>query len=480
MNILALDIGTSRVKAAIWNSETGMRHTAASRTYATSRPESTWAEQDPRDWLNGVEEATRAVLAAAGEPAIAAMGFTGQMHALVLTDRRLRPLRPAMTWADQRSTEEAEALGKRFGDNELRSLTGSWASPDYIASKLFWVRRHEPHVLKDSGWVLMAKDWVRAVLGGTVATDPTDASGSGLFDVTRLTWLEPLVDFLGLDATTLPSVLPSAAVAGGLSEPWASRLGVRVGTPLVVGGGDLPAATLASGIGPGHGLHVNIGSAGQVALVSDATSQPATAHEQVFCHPNPSAHIHFSALLAAGLAVAWAKAITRHEGRLPPSDRVPGSVFVPYLQGQRHPGGRVEPGGALLGIGMETDAETVVAGVAYGVACAFREQAEALAGGIPGPVVLTAEAAYARDWAERLANVMGCAVSVLNSPSPSAYGAVRMSLVALGASDWSDAREMTTYDVILPADGAVNLAQRLYGAYRRAADAVATANSPAS
>lgn len=472
MKILGLDIGTSSTKAIVVDFPRQTSVTFRSRPYQTLHPQEDWSEQNPLDWLSAVESAARGVLDAADRPVIDAIAFTGQMHGLVLVDAALKPLRNALIWADQRSRAEATWLSRRFGSAELLRRTGSWATADYLSAKLMWVLRHDSTALDEAKFVFTPKDWVRTVLGGRPAIDVTDASGTGLLNLGNRRWDQTIIDAIGFDSRLLPEVRSAAGLIGTLNRDWAARLGLRPETPLVLGAGDLPAASLASGLECGQGVQVNAGSAGQVVKVmADGDTLPKQV--QIFAHPAPQRRLAVATLLAAGLTVSWVRGLAKAAGPMPPADRVPELLFVPHLQGQRSPQHGLAGRGAVFSIGVDTNAEELMAGAAYGVVCAYRELIENLTGGdVTGRVVLTSEAKTSKTWARRLANVLDRPVDVLVSPSPSAYGAALLGGVATKGLAWPDIRALTTYVTVEPTPLAARRAERLYEAYCMAAPRV--------
>lgn len=407
-----------------------------------------------------------------------ALALTGQMHGAVLVQADGRPVRPAILWADRRAAAETGQLIARWGPQVVAARTGLPPHPNYVFPKLLWLARHEPAALARAERVLLPKDWLRLQLAGGALTEPTDASGTGLWDGATGRWAADWLAPWGISAGLLPEVVPSAAVVGGLRPGWAQRLGLPAGLPVVAGAGDLPAAVLASGVQvPGLPI-CNVGSAAQVAQLLPARS-PLNPGVLRFLHPDPRWQIDLVALLAAGTALAWARQRLAGAG-LPPAAQVPRVLFLPQLAGERSLEGAWDGsaeaygGGAWLGLSLETSPEEMVSAAAYGVAMAIREALERLAARAPhawasartAPVVL-AESMSAADWAARLANVLGQTVQLI-SGSPSALGAALLAGVGVGALDWDGCvpPSGTTCPVPCLPEAASRL-QGLYAAYRR-------------
>jgi len=191
--LVGLDVGTSSTKA-IAVAPDGAVIGRAGGEYAVSTPAPGHAEQDPELWW----WAAQAALDELDAGDVAGIGLSGQMHGLVLLDERLRPLRPAILWNDQRTAAECEEIERAVGLERLIELTGNRALTGFTAPKLLWVRRNEPDVYARIAHVLLPKDYVRLRLTGELATDVSDASGTLLFDVGARDWSEQVLELLGL------------------------------------------------------------------------------------------------------------------------------------------------------------------------------------------------------------------------------------------------------------------------------------------
>src|ERR1700749_4929013 len=167
---LGLDIGTSSVKALLVDSE--QRTVGESSTpLNVSRPQPLWSEQNPSDWVEGVEMAVAAIRRQVPSEfaALSGIGLSGQMHGATLLDAEDKPLRPAILWNDGRSFAECAELKRRVPDLEQR--TGNLAMPGFTAPKMLWVAAHEPEVAKSTRRVLLPKDYVRLRLSGDAVSE---------------------------------------------------------------------------------------------------------------------------------------------------------------------------------------------------------------------------------------------------------------------------------------------------------------------
>src|ERR1700744_5573666 len=162
---LGLDIGTSSIKALLIDAD--QRVVAeVSAPLSLSRPHPLWSEQNPEDWIEGVEAAVAAVRRHAPDAfaSLAGIGLSGQMHGETFLDAQNRVLRPAILWNDGRSFAQCIELERRVPD--FRRRAGNLAMPGFTAPKALWVAEHEPDVFKATRRILLPKDFARLRLTG--------------------------------------------------------------------------------------------------------------------------------------------------------------------------------------------------------------------------------------------------------------------------------------------------------------------------
>ena len=109
---------------------------------------------------------------------IAAVGFSGQMHGVVLLDKSHAVLRPSLIWCDQRSQAQCDWITNKVGAAQLIQYVSNPALTGFSAPKMLWVRDNEPKIFERAAHFLLPKDFVRYRLTGEFATDVSDASGT--------------------------------------------------------------------------------------------------------------------------------------------------------------------------------------------------------------------------------------------------------------------------------------------------------------
>lgn len=442
---LGIDVGTSALKLVVVTAR-GALVDEASVAYPLARSGPLVAEQDPADWWRALRMATRRLRGRRVETTrIEGIGVTGQMHGLVLLDERDEVLGPCQTWADSRCLAETRLLERRVGAHRLQRLAGSRAYTSATAAKLLWMQRHEPARFGAAHRVLLPKDELRRRLTGHVATDPSDASGTLLFDVTQRAWSAEVCDRAGVPRTLLPPVLASIDIAGKLTGEAARQLGLRSGLPVVTGCGDTESAALGQGLvgaeaDAGLAL-VTLGTSGQLLV---AIQEPIVLdHDgvQTLCHAVPDRWHMMYALLAGGSAAQWIAGVTGDPvaHALDAASLVPpgadGLLFIPSINGARAP--VVDPfaSGAFLGLRATHTSAQLARAVIEGVALSLRAGLDSVrqAGIGVDRVCLAGGAIRHPLWARVLADALGLPVVYGDGETGSAYGAALLAMVGTGA-----------------------------------------------
>jgi xylulokinase len=450
--LVGIDVGTSGVKALAL-SESGEIVARAEHGYPLSTPRPGWAEQDPEDWARAAD----AALADLGvEPT--SIGWSGQMHGLVVLDETGEVIRPAILWNDQRTAAECAEIEERVGLARLIELTGNRALTGFTAPKLLWLRTHEPETYARIRHILLPKDYVRFRRTGEQAIDVADASGTLLFDVANRRWSEDVLDALGIPREWLPPSYESTEIAGA---------------------GDQAAGALGVGIDRPGALSVVLGTSGVVFAALDAYRPEPEARLHTFCHALPATWHAMGVMLSAAGALQW----LRDALGKPSYDELfaeaaawePGTeglLVQPYLQGERTPHADPDARGAFVGLQVRHDRGALVRALLEGVAYGLRDSLELLrAVGVDADVArVSGGGARSELWLEILASVLGLPLERTEAEEGAAYGAALLGAVREGL--FADAREavaatVRTRDRVEPRSDWQAAYEEGYARYRR-------------
>jgi xylulokinase len=445
---LGLDVGTSGVKA-ILVAPSGDVIASATSPLTMATPQQGWAEQDPEAWWQATLASIAAVRTKRGDASIAAIGISGQMHSSVFLDRDGRVIRPALLWCDGRTTEECAEITKRVGGEErLRDLASNPALEGFTLPKVLWLRRHEPAAFARLATVLLPKDYIRYRLTGVLATEPSDASATLMYDTAHLRWSEEIMRAVELPMSLLPDVGPSAGVLGKVDGRAGSLTGIAEGTPVVGGGAD--NACGAAGVGvvaPGE-VVTSWGTSGTVLAPTAKPLVDPRLRAHTFCHVVPDTWYLMGVVLTAGGAFAWYQeqlarelagasdaALRLNEEAATVPRGAEGLTFLPYLQGERTPHRDAAARGALLGLSLAHTRAHLTRAVLEGICFALRDSLTILQslGLSPNHLLLTGGGAKSALLRQLQSEIFGLPVTTVNREEGPAYGAALLAAVGAGA-----------------------------------------------
>jgi xylulokinase len=231
VRVLAIDLGTSRVKVGVVD-ETLTTVKSASRTYETVSDDAGMAEQRTDDWLNAIREATLEALSGAGP--VDGVVLTAQMPTLVSLSSTGQVLGNAVTWQDTRADDLVTAQLNVEQRGRVHSLAGTPIDGRYLIPMHLLGRGTFPAPAA----ILSAKDYLYFVLTAKLVTDPSTASGFGALSLETNTWSNELVELWGISSELLPEVVPPTSHAPLVLSGEPLLPGVALGTPVFVGGAD--------------------------------------------------------------------------------------------------------------------------------------------------------------------------------------------------------------------------------------------------
>ncbi|HEX8339516.1 MAG TPA: FGGY family carbohydrate kinase, partial [Tepidisphaeraceae bacterium] len=303
MKVLAVDIGSSSVKAAILTGP-GVPRRQARVPFAT-RYEAGRAEVD----FDAITAATKAAIARLGTASrrVDLIVPTGMAPSWLALDKGGHALTPVVTHQDRRSVDEALAIEGRIGRQRHLSICGNRPTPGGISSTTAaWFIRRAPGAMRRARLVGHLNTALLHAWCGVRVADPSNAGFSGLYRTRDFGgWSDELCESAGVPLSLLPDVLDASAVAGRVTTGGASAWGLREGTPVLAGLMDGSCAMLLAG---GGAL-----KAGQMVNVIGSTDVLAAAvdrfkpHPHLLTRPLGAGRIWLSVgtLAAAGTAVDW-------------------------------------------------------------------------------------------------------------------------------------------------------------------------------
>lgn len=289
---IGFDIGSSSIKACIWDVEKGIVVASAQHPETEMEiqsPHPGWAEQDPELWWKYVVLLTRKLLREKNirPDQVKAIGIAYQMHGLVVVDATGKLLRPSIIWCDSRAVETGDqalaALGADYCQQHLLNSPGN-----FTASKLRWVQQHEPEIYKKISKAMLPGDYIALKLTGRITTTASGLSEGIFWDYSRAKVDDKLLAYYQIDPHLLSTLTPTFGNQGVVSAAAAAETGLVAGTPVAYRAGDQPNNALSLNVlNPGE-LAATAGTSGVVYAVTESIVTDPASRVNVFLHVNHS------------------------------------------------------------------------------------------------------------------------------------------------------------------------------------------------
>ena len=441
---LGVDLGTSSARTIAIDG-TGKIHALAQAEYDISIPQASWAEQSPQLWYESAARTIREALLAAGEGnTVRGVGFSGQMHGLVALGKDGEPVRDAILWCDQRTSAEIDEIYAALGKERIAAITHSPMASGFMAASLLWLRKHEKESWDKIARIMLPKDYLRYWLTGSIASDVTDAAGTGLFDCNAFEWSKDMMSALDLPPSLFPPLGYPAEIAGAITKEAARDTGLREGTPVVLGGADQVMQAIGNGvIAPGTGA-VNIGTGGQIFMPLSSPVYDKKLRAHTFSFFAPQSWYYMGAALSSGLSLKWGRSFFGDEaasfakidemaGRVPAGSG--GLIFLPYLTGERTPHMDAAAKAVFFGLTLSHTKAHAYRAIMEGVAFSLKDALQILTqdfGQDCKALVASGGGAHSALLVQILADVFGKEIYLSQMKEQAAFGAALSSAVGTG------------------------------------------------
>lgn len=365
MLLLGLDIGSSSVKGAVLDGNSGK--VLASCFYPKKElqihaPQAGWAEQDPETWWSCIQEVCKELFKADGldTSQIGAIGISYQMHGLVVVDKDQQALRPSIIWCDSRAVEIGKQAFTNIGVG--KTLVNLLNSPgNFTASKLKWVKENQPEIYDKIHKIMLPGDFIAMKLSGDIRTTVSGLSEGIFWNFKENSLAQMLLDHYGIDDSLIPETVDTFSRQGELSSEAAELLGLKPGIPITYRAGDQPNNAMSLNVlRPGE-IAATAGTSGVVYGVSDTVRYDSQSRVNTFAHVNHGAETRLGVLLCingTGILNSWMKhnlaSHLTYEQMNKEAEEIPigsdGVIILPFGNGAERVLCNENPGSQFFGI----------------------------------------------------------------------------------------------------------------------------------
>ncbi len=313
MYSIGYDIGSSSIKVALVDNASGkciaLLHEPKIEMEMISIKNG-WAEQNPNDWWHHVCNATKRILKEnqIHSTAVSGIGISYQMHGLIVVDKKGTTLRNSIIWCDSRAVAIGQKAFEALGPERCESyLLNSPAN--FTASKLKWVKDHEPELYTKIHKFMLPGDYIAFKLSGIINSTISGLSEGILWDFKKNKPADWLLKHFEINEDLVPDIKDTFSIQSLVSKQGALESGLAEGTPIVYRAGDQPNNALSLNVfNPGE-VAATGGTSGVVYAVTDNLSSKESTRVNNFAHVNyTSSQSRIGKLLCingAGIQYRW-------------------------------------------------------------------------------------------------------------------------------------------------------------------------------
>jgi xylulokinase len=489
--VVGCDVGSQSTKAVLL-SLGGSLVGEAVESYAVDFPRPLWAEQPVERWTAALGRAVSRLLQETGVTAnrVRALAVASQVDGVVPIDASGRPLLPAILWMDRRAAAQCEAARAAWEQEDGFHRSGLNLDPSHVAPKIRWIAESQPKVNDRTAHFLLPGSYIAYHLTGEMAVDYSNASSTMLLDVRSRSWSSALCGCFQVDPARLAPLGAASAVLGTLRPAAAESLGLKPGTPVVIGCGDEHAACLGGGVlRPGLVGDI-VGTAEPLCAFSPELLFDPGRLVETHCHADPASWLIENPGFVSGGNYRWyrdnfpseavssalrqganAYALLDAEAeRVTPGAE--GLVLLPCLMGAVTPTWNEAARGVFAGFTLAHSHAHFTRAILEGSAYAVRDITDRMRiiGLDPREIRVMGGGARSRLWNQIKADVTGIPVVVPYTTETTALGAALLALVGLGVdASLAEAsnRVVQVRERIEPRTETREIYESLYALYRQ-------------
>jgi gluconokinase len=438
--LLSIDVGTSGVRAALFDERGGEVAGAQARRKAAI--DSGFAELDADqlvdEVIKTVDELFTYHFHSAGQ--IDFIAISAFWHSLIGIDANGLPTTPLLTWADTRAWQIAKNLRSQFNEIEIHSRTGARFHPSYWPAKLQWLKQERKQAFDNTRIWLGFAEYLCLRLFGEGASSVSMASATGLFSQRDGDWDWDFVQALGISLDTLPEIKTrtSARLLDTFSFRWPALAEARLITIV----GDGAANNIGAGCTTKEKIALMVGTSGamRVVFAGEPAAEVAPAlWSYRACHHRV---VVGGALSDGGGLLEWlaelmnadfdAAALQIEIAALEPDSH--GLTVLPFWSGERSTGWNADARGGIFGLTQQTKPVEIVQAVLESIAYRFALIARALDRVAPNATIVASGNALRSSpvWLQIIADVLGRPLLFGGTPEASIRGAALLALEAVG------------------------------------------------
>ncbi len=430
MRFLGLDIGTTSLKAAVFD-ETGKRLGLITTDYVLDTdPITGFIEFSPEEYIKMTKSAIDSLTNQCGK--IDAISIDTQGETIIFADSDFKPVYPAIVWLDTRATKEANEIREHFTSKRVYEITGQpEVSAGWPSCTTLWLKHNRPEIWNRTKKIMLIKDWVIYALTGCYTTEPTMQSSSIWFDISKYCWWTEMLEYIGIDETYLPKLTKSTDIAGYYN-----------GVPVISGALDQIAGTIGTGVTDEKRISTMTGTIMAICAMTDKI--PEFREDSIIpCHTHAIDGKYCMLLWSstAGMALKWFKNNLAENLSFKELDELAekvspgcdGVTMLPYFSGSTMPKYNPEARAVFAGLNLSHGKGHMARSIMEAVAYILKQDIEYIGNDRIEEIRITGGGASSPLWSQIDADVTQKILHTVSESETACLGSAIIAAVGIGA-----------------------------------------------
>ncbi|MBQ9065121.1 MAG: carbohydrate kinase [Blautia sp.] len=438
--LIGMDLGTTNVKALLMD-EDGNVVARASRPNHMIFPGRGMAEQSADEWWDNAKEVFKEITSQTDVEIIKrvrGISISSQTVTMLPVDKEGNPLRNAIIWMDARSAKEMHYISLMLGHDHYVDIIGGQPDAAFLPNKILWYKMQETEKYLKTEKILQASSYINYRLTGKMSMDLDQAVRTQCMDINTLKWSKEIAGVVGVDFDKIfPEVSAVTDVIGTVTPEAAAETGLVSGIPVAAGASDALTSVYATGLTQ---LGEACESTGTSSLVFVGSAEKSANNVPVVTKPYSVGGVPYifdGPITTSGASIKWyldtlgqpeidkAAALGKdvytylNEVALEVPAGSNGTMFFPYLMGERAPLWNSHAKGMFIGMSLDTTRADMLRSIFEGTAFAVRHVIETVkaSGGKAESLRITGGGAKSRTWSMIKASILNIPVMILDERS---------------------------------------------------------------
>lgn len=451
MYYIGVDLGSTNIKVAVYTKQMKL---VDRQSYPVNYiRENGFVEFNAQEYFKGLTDLIGSMIRANSiDPKeVSQIALTGQAESLVVVGQDGEAMMNAISWMDERSVQECQALEQKFTHEEIEAVTGQMAVlPTWPATKILWLKNNRPDIFANAATFMMLKDYIVFKLTGRKLADMSIATFTFYFDIYDKVYWQKMLQAIGITEDRLPPLAEPCTVAGGLTEESARAMELTQATKVNIGTLDHFTGMIGTGNVQMGGMTL---STGTVMALTTMAAEPVPRDSGIAMHYGfmPDTHIMLPVAESGGVSLEWFRRTCMGDitydmmNRELSQRQLPNNlIFLPYLVGTNSPEFDADASGTFFGLRQENDVYDMACAVMEGVAFMLRKNCDHIRskGTEISHIIATGGGSKSPIWCQLQADITGLPVVIPAEKEAACLGSAIIGAVADGVfSDFQAAAD---------------------------------------